>query len=113
LELQAFIASHAAGNSFELKGETPETMLSGETADTSEFAELGWYDWVKFRDANVPCPEDKLVLGRHLGPSADIGPAMTAKMLKHNGQCVHWLTLRGLTKDEMQDSEEAKARRLL
>jgi hypothetical protein len=112
LELQAFVTSHTAGNHFGLNGETPETMLSGETADISEFAEFGWYDWVKFRDTNVPYPEDKLVLGRYLGPSTDIGPAMTAKILKQNGQYVHRTTLRGLTSDEVQDQDESKARKL-
>ena len=82
LELQGYITSNTAANHFGLNGETPETMLSGETADISKFAEYGWYDWVKFRDTNVPYPEDKLVLGRYLGPSTDIGPAMTAKILK-------------------------------
>jgi hypothetical protein len=112
IELQAHILSHAAGNQFDLNGETPETMLLGETADISEFAEFGWYDWIKFRDTKVPCPQDKLVLGRCLGPSADIGPAMTAKTLKQNGQHVHWTTLRGLTEEEMRDPEEIKARSL-
>jgi hypothetical protein len=112
LELQAFTASHAAGNNFELKGETLETMLSGETADVSEFAEFGWHNWIKFRDTNVPHPEDKLVLGRHLGPSTDIGPAMMAKMTKQNEQHVHRLTLCGLTEDKIQDADKAKARRL-
>ena len=65
LELQGFITSNTAGNHFGLNGETPETMLSGETADISEFAEYGWYDWVKFCDTNVPYPEDKLVLGQY------------------------------------------------
>ncbi len=86
LELQGFVTSHAVGSHCGLNGETPEAVLSGETADISEFAERGWCDWIKFRDTNVPYPEDKLVLGRHLGPSTDIGPAMTAKILKQNGQ---------------------------
>jgi hypothetical protein len=111
LELQAYIKSHTAGTDFGLNGETPETMLSGETADISEFAEFGWYDWVKFRDTAVPYPEDKLVLGRYLGPSTDIGPAMTAKILKANGQYVHRTTLRGLTDEEVRDEDEAKARK--
>ena len=93
LESQGFVTSHAAGTIFGLNGETPQTMLSGKMADMSEFAEFGWHDWIKFRDANVPYPEDKLVLGQHLGPSADIGPAMTAKILKRNGQTVHRTTL--------------------
>jgi hypothetical protein len=96
MELQAHILSHTAGNQFGLNGETPETMLSGETADISEFAEFGWYDWIKFRDTKVPCPQDKLVLGRCLGPSADVGPAMTAKTLKQNGQHVHRTTRKRL-----------------
>ena len=112
MELQAHILSHTAGNQFGLNGETPETMLSGETADISEFAEFGWYDWIKFRDTKVPYPQDKLVLGRYLGPSADIGPAMTAKILKQNGQYVHRTTLRGLTEEETRDPEEIKARSL-
>ncbi len=29
-------------------GECQETVLSGETADISEFAEYDWYDWAKF-----------------------------------------------------------------
>jgi hypothetical protein len=112
LELQTFIKSHnTAGNSFELKGETPETMLSGETADISEFTEFGWYDWIKFRDTTVPYPEDKLVLGRYLGPSTDIGPAMMAKILKANGQYVHRTTLRGLTDNEVRDLDEVKERK--
>ena len=37
---------------------------------------------------------------------------MTAKTLKHDGQHVHRSTLRGLTEDEIQDAEEAKARQL-
>jgi hypothetical protein len=112
LELQAFIKSHTAGYTFGLNGETPETMLTGETADISEFAEFGWYDWVKFRDTVVPYPQDKLVLGRYLGPSTDIGPAMTAKILKANGQYVHRSTLRGLTDDEVQNPDELKLRNL-
>jgi hypothetical protein len=109
LELQAFIKSHTAGNHYELKGECPETMLSGETADISEFAEYGWYDWLKFRDTTVSYPEDKLTLGQYLGPSTEIGPAMTAKILKGNGQYQHRTTLRGLTEDESRNPDEIKA----
>jgi hypothetical protein len=113
VELQAHILSHTAGNQFGLNGETPETMLSGETANISEFAEFDWYNWIKFRDTKVPYPQDKLVLGRHLGPIADVGPgAMTAKILKQNGQHIHRTALRGLTEEESRDPEEIKARSL-
>ena len=39
LELQGFIMSNTAGIHFGLNGETPETMLSGEIAGISKFAE--------------------------------------------------------------------------
>ena len=41
LELQGFVTSHTAGTIFGLNGETPQTMLSGETANILEFAEFG------------------------------------------------------------------------
>jgi hypothetical protein len=81
-------------------GECQETVLSGETADISEFAEYGWYDWAKFGDTIVSYPEDRLIPRRYLDPSTDIGPSMTTKILKGNGQYHHRTTLRGLTEDE-------------
>ena len=52
------------------------------------------------------------MLARYLGPSFDIGPAMTAKLLKENGQYIHRSTYRGLTEDEIKDPLEIKAREL-
>ena len=89
LELEAYIRSNTAHDIFELNGEVPETIVSGETSDISQFCELEWYEWVYFRDTSVQFPEDKAVLGRYLGPSIDIGPAMTAKILKANGEVVY------------------------
>ena len=52
-------------------GQVPETIMTGNTANISHIAEFGWYDWVMFRD-NVPSfPNDKLILGRYLGPAID------------------------------------------
>jgi hypothetical protein len=60
-------------------GQVPETIMTGSTADISHIAEFGWYDWVMYRD-NIPSyPDDKLILGRYLGPATDIGSALTAK----------------------------------
>jgi hypothetical protein len=42
-----------------------------------------------FHDTTVSFLGDKLVLGRYLGPSIDVGPAMMAKILKANGVVVH------------------------
>ena len=80
-----------------LKGKTPETFVSSETADISEFANFGWYDWIMFLDTTVSYPGSKPQLGRYYGPAYEIGPAMTAKILKGNGEYAYRLILRGLT----------------
>ena len=110
LELESFIRSNTAHDIYELGGEVPETIMSGETSDISSFCELGWYQWCKFRDVAAPFPQDKMVLGRYLGPSIDIGPAMTAKILKSNGQVIHTSTYRALTPDELGSDEQVKMR---
>jgi hypothetical protein len=45
----------------------------------------------------ITFPDDKLTLGRYLGSATDIGLALTAKMLKQNGQNVCRSTLCHLT----------------
>ncbi len=43
---------------------------------------------------NLPTfPDDKLILGRYLGPATDVGTALTATILKLNGQIVSRSTL--------------------
>eukprot|EP00934_Nitzschia_sp_Nitz4_P001810 Nitzschia sp. Nitz4//scaffold191_size41780//52//5493//NITZ4_007461-RA/size41780-processed-gene-0.69-mRNA-1//1//CDS//3329540163//1810//frame0 len=106
LELEALIQSHTASSVYGNQGETPETLMFGETADISQLCEIGFYDWVMFRDTIVKFPDTKLVLGRYLGPSMGIGPAMTAKILKANGEVVHRSTYRALTPEERSSSEE-------
>ena len=106
MELEAYIQFHRANGHPHLEGEVPETLMSGETADISEFAKHRWYDWIKFHDTTVAYPESKLVLGRYLVPSTEIGPAMTAKIIKANGQYTHRSTLRALTQDDTDSPEE-------
>jgi hypothetical protein len=55
---------------------------------------------VMFRDNLPTFPDNKLILGRYLGPATDVGSALTAKILKLNGQTVCMLTLRHLTDKE-------------
>jgi hypothetical protein len=81
----------------------PETIVSGEPADISPFALFKWYKWILLRDTSVTYPDDSIILGRDLGPAIDIGPAMTCKILKENGQVVKRSTVRSLTPDEMAD----------
>ena len=51
-----------------------------------------------------------MVLGRYLGPSIDVGPAMSAKILKANGAVVHRSTYRPLTLEEQSLPDEIKER---
>ncbi len=53
-----------------------------------------------FRYQPVTFPNDNPVLGRYLSPVIDVGPALTAKILKANGGVVYRLTYRALTNGE-------------
>ena len=99
LELGAYIRSNTALDILDLDRMTPETKISGETSNITTFCEFGWYQWVYFRDTSVTFPGDKLVLGRYCGPSIDVGPALTANIMRNNGQQVHSSTYSALTPD--------------
>jgi len=102
IELESLIRSSTCNSIYMTNGETPETIMTGQTADISHICEFGWFDWVMFRD-NVPTfPDDRMILGRYLGPATDVGSALTAKILKSNGQFVCRSTLRHLTDEELQ-----------
>jgi hypothetical protein len=103
IELECLIRSHTAIDHHELQGQVPETIMTGQTADISPLVEHEWYEWVKFWDVRSGYPDLKEVLGRWLGPSIDIGPAMCSKILKQNGQIAYTSSFRGLTADEMHD----------
>jgi hypothetical protein len=49
IEFEAYVQSHTCWPIYELQGETPETVLSVETADISLFCELSFYEWIWFR----------------------------------------------------------------
>jgi transposase len=101
LEREAYVRSLTAHDIYKLDGQVPETIVMGDTADISALALFSWYEWVMFRDTVATYPDDKMVLGRDLGPAIDIGPAMTRKILKANGQVVYRSTVRSLTPDEV------------
>ena len=110
LELEGYIRSHTALDLYELQGQVPETILSGQTADISPFVECKWYDFIRWYDIKAQFPQPKERYGRWLGPSLDIGPAMTAKILKENGQVIHLSTYRPLNDAETTDAGEIAIR---
>ncbi len=81
--------------------EVPKTVMSGTTADITQICMLGWYEWVKFHSTSVSFPEDWLVLRWFLGPSIDVGLAMTAKILIAASDVVHHSMSRSLTPKEL------------
>ena len=111
LELEALIRSNSVNGIYETNGQVPETIMKGSTADISHISEYKWYDWVMFRDNLPTFPDDKLILGRYLGPATDVGSMMTAKILKENGQFVCRSTLRRLTQEELDSPVHSELRR--
>ena len=57
-----------------------------------------------FHDQPVAFPDNNPVIGRYLGPAIDVGPALTAKILKASGEVVYRSTYQALT-----DVERANA----
>ena len=53
----------------------------------------------------MPYPNDHFRLGRYLGLSIDIGPALMAKIIKESCQVLHWSTYQALTEDEWEWEE--------
>ena len=88
-ELEAYIRSNTAYDINKLDGEVPKTVMSGETSDISQFCEREWFEWVVHWDEMALFPDGVLKLGHYLGPSVNIGPAMTANILTENGQVQH------------------------
>lgn len=84
MELVSLIRSHTALDIVELGGDTPMTALTGDTPDISHLCEFSWYDMVWFVDVNDQLQNRKLA--RYLGPSHDIGQALTSKLLVVSGK---------------------------
>ncbi len=100
LELKAYIRSHSTNTIYCPDGEVPETYMSVESADISQFCELAWYDWIMYRLGTIDYLDELLGLGKYLGPVIDVGPAMIVLILQHNGQVVHCSTYCPLTMEE-------------
>ncbi len=112
IELEALIRSSSSNTVYMTNGKVPETIMTGSTADISHICEFGWYDRVMFRD-NVPMfPDVKLTLGQYLGPATNVGLALTAKILKSNGQTVCRSTLRHMNDKEIHCPIHQEMRRV-
>ncbi|KAL7475332.1 hypothetical protein ACHAW6_001253 [Cyclotella cf. meneghiniana] len=66
MEYKSYVHLHTAHDIYQLDGHDPKTPI----------LEFGFWDWVKFREDGVAYPDNQMVLGKYLGPSIDVGPAM-------------------------------------
>ena len=109
LELEALVCSCTSNNIYMIADQEPETLImTGDTANISHIAEFAWFDWLMFRDKVPGYPDNKMTLGRYLGPATDTGSALTAKILNANGQFVCRATLQHLNDTELQSSVHQK-----
>ena len=107
LELEA---SHAILDLFELQGQVPVMILSGQTADIWPFIECRWHEFVRWYDTRAPFPDYRERCGRFLGPSLNIEPAMMAKILKENSQIIHLCNYWSLNETQLSDAGNLHSR---
>ena len=105
LEYESTKRNRTATKAFELQGQTPESVVTGQPTDISDIAEHEFYEFVMFWDNHPHLPETKETLGRWLGPAPNVGSAMTAKILKENGQVIPVSTYRPMTPEEKDRNE--------
>ena len=107
LEQEGIIFYHTALDIFKLEGEVPETSMRVGTADINIIEDYAWYYQIKFYDhVGKQFLEKKMYLGRYLGPSIEVGPALTANILKSNGEVIHRSTYRYLLPEEVTYEKE-------
>jgi hypothetical protein len=111
LELEEYFHYCTSNDIYMTAGQVPETIMTGNTANISHIAEFSWYNWVMFCDNKPSFPDDKLIMGRYLGPAIDTGSALTAKILKSNGVFVCRSTLQHFTDEELSSSVHQEMRR--
>jgi transposase InsO family protein len=114
IELSCLVRSHMALDLIKLNGQVPETVMMGQTADISFICEHEWYAWVYFNDKDrAQFPEEKVVLGRYLGPTEpEIGSVLTVKILTITGEVVRRNSVRRLTDEELCSDANKKERAL-
>ncbi len=78
----------SANNVYYLDGKVIQMYMFVETADINSVCKLACYDWIIYFAGTVLHPNEPLHLRKCLGPVIDVGPAMTEKILQHNGKVV-------------------------
>ena len=64
IEIKALIRSYTALYIYGLEVQAPETVMTGQTADTSNLCEYEWFQWVMYYQPKEGYPDDKMAMGR-------------------------------------------------
>ena len=101
-----------AWNIRKLNGQTPETIMTGDSDDISQMAEFGWYDWLwyhhpKTNEENVT----KRRLGRYIGASWNSGAAMCSTVFTEKAQCLNRTSIVPLSVEDLNDPNVQAAMR--
>ena len=107
VKLASLVRSNTAHQIAKLKGEVPDTIMFGTTADISFLCEFGWYDWVIYHESDPnhsKFPDVTPTVGRYLGPTdPGVGSTMSFNILNKRGRIVRRPGVRRLTNEEMND----------
>ena len=104
--LASLVRSHTALPMYQLHGQLPESVMTGQTADISHICEFGWYWWVYYNDPPGTFPEGKWHLGRYLGPTdPGKGSVMSYWILPISANPITRTTVRRLTPQELESRD--------
>ena len=108
-EYIASITSLTATDHFLLDGVTPFEKVHGYTPDILEYIIFSWYQWVWYY---VPhsSNNDKVQLGRWLGPAHDCGQGLAYHILSPTGHVLTRSTVSIIDKDDLVSKENSRRR---
>ena len=94
IELKALIRSNTALDIYGIESQVPETVMTGQTDDIRNICKYEWLQWVMYYQPKDGYPNDKMVMGRYLGPAIDVGNFTTYKIFLPDGNYICRLTVR-------------------
>lgn len=102
--IRQFLPRKASGN------RPPIEAIIGTTADTSEYMDFDFFQWIKYRD-KPGSNTGNIKTGKWLGVADKIGSPLTYWIMKDNGQIIARSTVRPLNDNEMNDEDEKERRK--
>jgi hypothetical protein len=76
----------------------------------SQLCKFAFFDWVMFCNEPIASPDNNPVLNQYLGPVINVGPALTARILKANGEAVYRSTYCELTTTKVSNAAHISRR---